>query len=88
LLLLGCQGEPGGRSDGPDLAGALNVIPVEDRRIGILHSSSSAENFYDKFDYNQLFAAMQNQAMQAGLPYDLLTDSELVDGTALSQYDA
>lgn len=63
-------------------------MPFEDRRIAIVHSEASRENFYDDFAYNQLYAAMQNQAMMAGLPFDLLKEEDLLDTARLLKYDA
>jgi peptidoglycan/xylan/chitin deacetylase (PgdA/CDA1 family) len=61
---------------------------VESRRIAIVYSQTSADQFYDEFIFNQLFATTQQLARQAGLPYDLLTESEVTDATLLSGYDA
>ena len=46
------------------------VLPAEKRRVAIVHSQTSKENFYDPFAYNQLFASVQHQSMMAGLPFD------------------
>jgi len=73
---------------GPGSAGALQEIPYEDRRIGIVHSEATKNNFYDAFAYNQLFASMQHQSMMAGIPFDLLTEEDLTDTNRLLGYDA
>ena len=57
-------------------------------RIAIVYSETSAANFYDKTAYGQLFMAAQSQARQAGLPFDLLSESDLTDVAKLSQYKA
>ena len=81
----------GGNSDGentPDAGTALVQVPVEDRRIAIVHSQSTKSNFYDPFAYNQLFASVQHQAMMAGLPFDLLDEDTLASSAPLQDYDA
>ncbi len=64
--------------------------PVDDPqlRIGIVYSDTTAANYYNITNYGQLFMAMQNQAMQAGIPFDLLTEADLLDSANLAQYDA
>ena len=57
-------------------------------RIGIVYSETTAANFYDLTAYGQLFMAAQHQAMQSGIPYDVLSESDLLDPTALAVYDA
>jgi len=58
------------------------------KRIGIVYSEPSANQFYDKFAYTQLFMAMQHQAMMAGIPYDLLSEDDLTSISNLTGYDA
>ena len=58
------------------------------QRIAIVYSATSADAFYDKTSYGQLFMAAQNQATQAGVPFDLLSESDLTDVAKLSQYKA
>ena len=58
------------------------------QRIAIVYSATSAANFYDKTAYGQLFMSAQNQARQAGLPFDLLSESDLTNVAMLSQYKA
>ena len=58
------------------------------KRIGIVYSDTSAKRFYDKFAYSELFMAMQHQAMMAGIPFDLLSEDDLVDVANLVNYDA
>ena len=57
-------------------------------RVGIVYSETTAANFYDLTSYGQLFMAAQNQAMQAGVPFDLLTETDLTDVANLKGYDA
>ncbi len=77
-----------GVTTGPDIASALVQLPVEERRIAIVHSAASRDQFYDPFAYDQLFASLQGQATHAGFPFDLLTEDGLADVNALLQYDA
>jgi len=87
LLIASCNGSSN-VDNSPELSTALTPMPLEERRIGILHSDTSAEYFYDRFVYNQVFATMQQLARQAGLPYDLLNESDMTDSALLSGYDA
>jgi serralysin len=58
------------------------------KRIAIVYSETSANKFFDKKSYNQLFATAQNQAIQSGVAFDLLTESDLKDLSKLVNYDA
>jgi peptidoglycan/xylan/chitin deacetylase (PgdA/CDA1 family) len=58
------------------------------QRIAIVYSETSANNFFDKKAYDQLFTSAQSQAIAAGVPFDLLTESDLKDLTKLVNYDA
>jgi serralysin len=58
------------------------------KRIAIVYSETSANKFFDKKAYDQLFAAAQNQAIQAGVAFDLLTETDLKDLSKLVNYDA
>lgn len=57
-------------------------------RIAIVYSETTAENYYNITNYGQLFMSAQNQATQAGIPYDLLNEDDLLDPAGLAQYDA
>ena len=82
----------------PDSYAGANLViqpaptggPVDDPqlRIGIVYSDTTAANYYNITNYGQLFMSMQNQAMQAGIPFDLLTEGDLIDPANLAQYDA
>jgi peptidoglycan/xylan/chitin deacetylase (PgdA/CDA1 family) len=58
------------------------------KKVGIVYSETSANRFFSKQAYNQLFASAQNQAMQAGVPYDMLTEADLKDLSKIAQYDS
>jgi serralysin len=58
------------------------------KRVAIVYSETSANKFFDKKAYNQLFTTAQNQAIQAGVAFDLLTESDLKDLSKLINYDA
>ncbi|MGO4914813.1 hypothetical protein [Pseudogemmobacter sp. W21_MBD1_M6] len=67
------------------------TIPVEANpalRVAIVYSETSANNFYDKTAYGQLFLSAQNQAMQGGIPFDVLSEADLLDVANLTGYDA
>jgi len=79
IIAFGCKGksaDPAQSTGDLQIGQALVETPVAQRRIAIVHSSSSADNFYDKISYNQMFAATQHHAMMAGLPFDLLSESD------------
>ena len=57
-------------------------------RVGIVYSATTADNFYDKTAYGQLFMSMQSQAIQAGIPFTLLTEDDLKDPANLAGFDA
>jgi peptidoglycan/xylan/chitin deacetylase (PgdA/CDA1 family) len=58
------------------------------KKVGIVYSETSANKFFDKKAYNQLFANAQNQAMQAGVNFDILTETDLKDLSKVVQYDS
>ncbi len=63
------------------------------KRVAIVYSETSKNNFYDvdlpvQKAYSQLFMSVQNQTMMAGIPFDLLTEDDLTDITKLINYDA
>jgi serralysin len=58
------------------------------KKIGIVYSETSANKFFDKTAYSQLFMSVQNQAMMAGVPFDLLTEDDLKDINKLVNYDS
>ncbi len=67
---------------------AFGLAKVNAQRVGIVYSESSAAKYYDKFTYNQLFTAVQNQARMAGIPYDLLNEDDLADINKLVGHQA
>lgn len=58
------------------------------KKVAILYSETSANRFFDKKAYSHLFMNAQNQAMQAGVPYDILTEDDLKDLNKVVQYDS
>jgi peptidoglycan/xylan/chitin deacetylase (PgdA/CDA1 family) len=58
------------------------------KKVGIVYSETSANKFFDKKAYNQLFGNAQNQAMQAGVNFDILTEADLKDLNKVVQYDS
>jgi hypothetical protein len=58
------------------------------KRIAIVFSQETANHFFDPFAYAQLFASVQHQAMMAGIPFDVLSASDLTDAQLLIGYDA
>lgn len=58
------------------------------KRIAIVYSETSANNYFDKKAYGQLFANAQAQAIAAGIPFDLITEADLKSINNLVNYDA
>ena len=56
-------------------------------RIGIVYSETSANLAYSEDIYSKLFMAAQNQAMMAGIPFDILSEADLTDINKVRQYD-
>ena len=56
------------------------------KSIAIVYSETTAKNFYDLTAYSQLFMATQHQAMQAGIPFDILSETDLKDAAKLATY--
>lgn len=90
VMLVGCnQSEQSSAKDqSPNVGFAVADIPFKQRRVAIVYSDTSAKRYFDEFAFGQLYTAMQHQAMQAGIPYDLLNEADLIDTTSLAQYDA
>ncbi|AEG48521.1 Cadherin [Sphingobium chlorophenolicum L-1] len=59
-----------------------------DMRIGIVFSQTTADAYFSPTAYSQLFMSVQAQAIQAGIPFDILTEADLTDLNKLSHYDA
>jgi hypothetical protein len=58
------------------------------KKVGIVFSPSTAKNYFDEKAYTQLFLSMQYQAMQAGIPFDILTEDDLTDINKIVNYDS
>ena len=50
----------------------LQPVRAESKRVAIVFSQETANHFFDPIAYAQLFAAVQHQAMMAGIPFDVL----------------
>ena len=57
-------------------------------RIAIVYSETSAANFFGDMAYSQLFMTAQSQAMAAGIPFDIVSEADLINLTKMSGYDA
>src|SRR5262249_49898487 len=66
-------------------------------RIGIVYSATTADNYFRSTDdapgapstaYSQLFMAVQSQAIQAGISFDVVTESDLTNLSKLANYRA
>jgi hypothetical protein len=58
-----------------------------DKKIAIVYSETSANRYFSKTAYSQLFMSIQDEAMMAGIPFDLLNEADLKDMTKLVNYD-
>ena len=76
---------------------ANKVLPTRtdlSKRVGIVYSQATADKYFgldlatNQTAYSQLFMATQSQAMQAGIPFDLLTEADLKDMSKLVNYDS
>lgn len=80
---------PANYSATPYLTYNNNVVRTDPtHRIGIVFSQTTEDHFFSKTAYAQLFMAMQSQAMQAGISFDLLDESDLTNVAKLANYDA
>ncbi|NJR41109.1 MAG: polysaccharide deacetylase, partial [Leptolyngbyaceae cyanobacterium CSU_1_4] len=69
---------------------ANKVLPTRSdtsKKIGIVYSDTSASKYFNKTAYSQLFMSVQDEAIMAGIPFDLLTESDLKDLNKLVNYD-
>jgi hypothetical protein len=66
---------------------AIPTLGLCTKRVGIVYSETSSNQFYDKFSYSQLFIAMQHQAMMAGIPFDVLSEGDLTASAKLIGYN-
>ena len=65
------------------------LLPMDPgTRIAIVYSETSAGFYFNRTAYGQLFMAAQNQAMQAGIPFDVISEADLKDIANLVHYDA
>lgn len=74
-----------------EVRGSSGTMPVRTdftQKVGILYSDTSANHYFDKMAYSQLFMAAQNQAAMAGVRYDVLTEADLTNLAKLVNYDA
>lgn len=81
---------PGDYGAGPYTVSDASTLPARTytgHKVGIVYSESTAANYFSPMAYSQLYMAAQNQAAAAGVPYDLLSESDLTDLTKLSNYD-
>jgi Ca2+-binding RTX toxin-like protein len=80
---------PGSFSNAPfTVFNDLGIVPASDTRIGIVFSETTAAAFFSATAYSQLFMSVQSQAMQAGIPFDILSEADLTNLEKLSHYDA
>ncbi|RVU83511.1 hypothetical protein EOL70_15855 [Leucothrix sargassi] len=59
---------------------------AETAPIAIIYSETSESQFFDSKAYAQLFMSVQAQAMMAGLPFDLLSERDLLSINKITPY--
>ncbi|MGE7416221.1 polysaccharide deacetylase family protein [Methylobacterium tarhaniae] len=82
---------PGDYSAGPYSVAEKASLPARTytgHKIGIVYSETSAAKYFSPTAYSQLFMMAQNQAAQAGVAYDLLSEADLTNLSKLVNYDA
>lgn len=57
-------------------------------RVAMVYSATSAARYFGDKAYSQLYAAMQHQAMQAGIPFVLLHEDALLDINKIKDFSA
>ena len=57
-------------------------------KVAIVFSQTTANNYFSQMAYSQLVMAAQSQAMAAGVPFDLIAETDLTDLSKLVNYDA
>ena len=58
------------------------------KRVAIVYSETTKNNFFTEKSYSQLFMSLQHQAMMAGISFDLITEDDLLSIDNLVNYDA
>jgi Ca2+-binding RTX toxin-like protein len=66
----------------------LAVVDHSIKKVGIVWSDTSANLYFSKTAYSDLFMAAQHQAEAAGVSYDILTEADLTNVGKLAQYSA
>ena len=57
-------------------------------KVAIVFSETSAAKYFSETAYSQLIMAAQSQAIAAGVPFDILTESDLTNLSTVVNYDA
>ena len=57
-------------------------------KVAIVFSETSAGQYFNETAYSQLIMAAQSQAAAAGIPFDILTETDLTDLSNVMNYDA
>ena len=70
------------------LSRGSSTTTATERRVAIVYSATSANRFWDMKNYSQLAMSVQTQAMMAGIPFDVIAESDLTDITKIKKYSA
>ncbi|CAN7360536.1 M10 family metallopeptidase C-terminal domain-containing protein [Devosia sp. LjRoot3] len=67
---------------------SLPAVTDTGNKIAIVFSQTTANNYFSPMAYTQLVMAAQSQAMAAGIPFDLVSETDLADLSKMVNYDA
>src|SRR5690606_32767681 len=67
---------------------ALPAVTDTGNKVAIVFSQTTANNYFSQMAYSQLVMAAQSQAMAAGIPFDLVSETDLTDLAKMANYDA
>lgn len=66
---------------------SLPVATDTGNKVAIVFSQTTANNYFSQMAYSQLVMAAQSQAMAAGIPFDLISETDLTDLAKMINYD-
>lgn len=66
---------------------SLPAVTDTGNKVAIVFSQTTANNYFSQMAYSQLVMAAQSQAMAAGVPFDLISETDLTDLAKMVNYD-
>lgn len=58
------------------------------KRVAVVFATKTADNFFNRKAYSQLYMSLQHQVMMAGVPFDVIYTDKLTNIANLVNYDA